>query len=373
MANFGHPITRTFASRYADTYTSLHDGGFALVVRSRADKLARSIGPDTLPYPLLCDAAGVLYEHLSIPTSKSTLMSYSLEGWRILREAKKQGYQPVEGAEQQLPLTLILDRDGTVLFCHYGASLTDVPEDCAAIQSLLEEMELTPGLEPEEGSSSYEELQTAVAAESRPRSRHGRGRPETTDEFRPIRPVRAYPESDWKKHGCLVCLMTPMTTNEKVPADSKTGRHFCFAAMQRCRADILSARAYRITAALAAHTASTSVCWICHSSNPGRPVGTPSRRKVIPLSSSVLQLAWNARAPGRAARSSSMTAAFTPAPISTSGPSGRSAGAAARPAGKCPRGSSSAPPLVVPCRCRVPPRRGRWRTDRGKRRCSDAA
>lgn len=97
MANFGHPITRTFASRYADTYTSLHDGGFALVVRSRADKLARSIGPDTLPYPLLCDAAGVLYEHLSIPTSKSTLMSYSLEGWRILREAKKQGYQPVKG------------------------------------------------------------------------------------------------------------------------------------------------------------------------------------------------------------------------------------------------------------------------------------
>ena len=65
MANFGHPITRTFASRYADTYTSLHDGGFALVVRSRADKLARSIGPDTLPYPLLCDAAGVLLLFLS--------------------------------------------------------------------------------------------------------------------------------------------------------------------------------------------------------------------------------------------------------------------------------------------------------------------
>ena len=190
---------RVCIGRYADTYTSLHDGGFALVVRSRADKLARSIGPDTLPYPLLCDAAGVLYEHLSIPTSKSTLMSYSLEGWRILREAKKQGYQPVKGAEQQLPLTLILDRDGTVLFCHYGASLTDVPEDCAAIQSLLEEMELTPGQEPEEDELPYEELQTAVAAESRPRSRHGRERPETTDEFRPIRPVHAYPESDLEK------------------------------------------------------------------------------------------------------------------------------------------------------------------------------
>ena len=37
-----------------------------------------------------------------------------------------------------------MDRDGTVLFCHYGASLTDVPEDCASIQSLLEELDLTP-------------------------------------------------------------------------------------------------------------------------------------------------------------------------------------------------------------------------------------
>ena len=60
-------------------------------------------------------------------------------------------------------------------------------------------MELTPGLEPEEDELPYEELQTAVAAESRPRSRHGRERPETTDEFRLIRPVHAYPESDLEK------------------------------------------------------------------------------------------------------------------------------------------------------------------------------
>lgn len=202
MANFGHPITRTFASRYADTYSSLYDGGFALVVRSRADKLARSIGPDTLPYPLLCDAAGVLYEHLNIPTSRSTLMSYSLEGWRILREAKKQGYQPVKGAEQQLPLTLILDSEGTVLFCHYGASLTDVPEDCEAIQSLLEELELTPDSggddEDEDGGElPREELAAAVAAETR--SHHGRRAAEDTGGFQPVHQIREYTASDLEK------------------------------------------------------------------------------------------------------------------------------------------------------------------------------
>ena len=154
----------------------------------------------------------------------------------------------------------------------------------------------------------------------------------------------------------------------------QNGRRFCFAVMQRCRADILSARAYRITAALAAHTASASVCWICHSSNPGRPMGTPSRRKVIPLSSSVLQLAWNARAPGRAARSSSMTAAFTPAPISTSGPSSSSRRRSSAASWEnAPCGNSRHRRSSAPCRCRVPPQRGRWRTDRGKRRCSDAA
>ena len=199
MANFGHPITRTFAGRYADTYSALHDGGFALVVRSRADKLSRSIGPDTLPYPLLCDAAGVLYEHLNIPTSKSTLMSYSLEGWRILREAKKQGYKPVKGAEQQLPLTLILDRDGTVLFCHYGASLTDVPEDCEAIQSLLEELELTPDYDDEDGEPTYEALETAAVPRPRSRSHHGRRPPEDTDEFQPMRPIREYATAELEK------------------------------------------------------------------------------------------------------------------------------------------------------------------------------
>ena len=82
-----------------------------------------------------------------------------------------------------------------------GAAAAYIPLEQHAMfePSLLEEMELTPGLEPEEDELPYEELQTAVAAESRPRSRHGRERPETTDEFRPIRPVHAYPESDLEK------------------------------------------------------------------------------------------------------------------------------------------------------------------------------
>ena len=86
------------------------------------------------------------YGQVSAEQALSEGEDSTLEGWRILREAKRQGYQAAKGQMQQLPLTLILDKDGTVLFCHYGASLTDVPTDCEAMQSLLEELELVPDM-----------------------------------------------------------------------------------------------------------------------------------------------------------------------------------------------------------------------------------
>lgn len=105
MSNFGHPITRTFVGRYAATYDELTGGSLALVVRSRADRLARSVGPDTLPYPLLCDADGVLYDLLDIPTRSGALSTYSLEAWQIMRDAKRRGYHSPANGQQQLPLT----------------------------------------------------------------------------------------------------------------------------------------------------------------------------------------------------------------------------------------------------------------------------
>lgn len=144
MSNFGHPVTRTFVSRYSHTRHKLTDGGFAMVVRSYPEKLAENIGPNSLPYPLLCDAEGVLYDLLDIPTKTGFWRTCSLEAWRILKKARRRGYVMPAHQPQQMPLTLILDADGTVLFSHYGSSLTDVPEDCGAMENLLAELDLLP-------------------------------------------------------------------------------------------------------------------------------------------------------------------------------------------------------------------------------------
>ena len=141
FSNFGHPVTRTFVSRYAHSRYRLTHGGFAMVVRSDPARLASSVGPRTLPYPLLCDADGVLYDLLDIPVRSGFWRTCSLEAWQILKKARRRGYNAPAGAPQQMPLTLILDAEGRVLFCHYGTSLTDVPADCGAMQELLDELD----------------------------------------------------------------------------------------------------------------------------------------------------------------------------------------------------------------------------------------
>ena len=62
-----------------------------------------------------------------------------------------------------MPLTLILDADGTVLFSHYGSSLTDVPADCGAMQQLLAELDLLPDGERAGDRDDYDDGEAAFA------------------------------------------------------------------------------------------------------------------------------------------------------------------------------------------------------------------
>ena len=101
---------------------------------------------------------------------------------------------------------------------------------------------------------------------------------------------------------------------------------------------------YRLSRALRARRMTPgSVCHSANSEKPGRPMGTPSRRKVIRLSSTRLPERWKARAPVAAARAGRFSGG-TPAPtrISSSGP----AAATSRCSRAAPSGALGAWPLV---------------------------
>lgn len=132
LPNFGHPISRVYLTRYVDTLSKLVSGRLACVVRSEPNNIAAKLD-SKYPFPLICDAGGVLYEYFGVQTTTSR-MTWSFAALRIFREAKKQGYQMDKNTEQLLPLTLVVGRGGKILFSHYGTSLTDLPEDCSAME-----------------------------------------------------------------------------------------------------------------------------------------------------------------------------------------------------------------------------------------------
>ena len=142
LPSFDHPITREYISRYIKTLPDLKGVRLACVVRSSPRQVAQTLEGRQLPFTLICDRPGVLYNFLGVETAG--LLNWSFEAQRIIRSAQSRGLRYDRKAPQLLPLTLVIGREGAILFTHYGRNLTDMPGDCGAICSLCGEVaELT--------------------------------------------------------------------------------------------------------------------------------------------------------------------------------------------------------------------------------------
>ncbi len=166
LPNFGHPISRVYLTRYMDSLSNLVSGRLACVVRSNPENIASKM-ETAYPFPLICDEAGALYEYFGVQSTNSR-MAWSFAAARIFREAKKQGYQMEKGAAQLLPLTVVVGREGKVLFSHYGESLTDLPEDCNAMERVCSKLNLSV-LAPE-ASEELENERAELEMEEQPES-----------------------------------------------------------------------------------------------------------------------------------------------------------------------------------------------------------
>lgn len=141
LANFGHPVTRYYLAKYYNTFPQLTDCRLAVVVRSKPQVISAAFPPGAIPFEIICDPEGSLYDYFEIPTETNAYKYASIESLTILRKARKEGYKLKKDQPQQLPLTLIVAPGGGVGVAHYGTSLTDFPEDCQAIQRTVEHMD----------------------------------------------------------------------------------------------------------------------------------------------------------------------------------------------------------------------------------------
>ena len=109
----------------------------ACVVRSSPQLVAKATQGMEFPFPIICDAPGVLYSYLGVEQARG-LLSWSFSAQRIYKNARDAGYKYDRNAPQILPMTLIVGHLGKILFTHSGRSQTDLPEDCTAIRELAQ-------------------------------------------------------------------------------------------------------------------------------------------------------------------------------------------------------------------------------------------
>ncbi len=135
LPNFGHPISRNYIKTYVQTHSALRKARLACVVRSKPDVIAARLAGAELPFTIICDAESVLYDYFEVQSTTS-IFDWTFAAKRIMDEAKSEGYVLEKGSEQLLPLTMIFGGDGRVLYAHRAKSLTDLPEDCYAIDEV---------------------------------------------------------------------------------------------------------------------------------------------------------------------------------------------------------------------------------------------
>ena len=139
LPGFDHPVSREYITRYLGTLPKLRGVRLACVVRSSAKMVSKATRGAEFPFPIICDAPGVLYSYLGVEQARG-LLSWSFAAQRIYKTAREQGYRYDSSAPQILPLTLVVGPKGKILFTHSGRSQTDLPEDCIAVREIVQEV-----------------------------------------------------------------------------------------------------------------------------------------------------------------------------------------------------------------------------------------
>lgn len=108
-----------------------------VVLQSDPAKMAAQVGPEDLPFEIICDPEMKLYKEFEILPFEGDpkITEKEMAKFTALKSSGLQ-HGEYEGEEKQLPALFILDSESTILTAHYAESLADMP-DMAKLAELL--------------------------------------------------------------------------------------------------------------------------------------------------------------------------------------------------------------------------------------------
>ena len=141
LPGFDHPVTREYLTRYLKTLPRLRGVRLACVVRSAPRAVAEATQGKEFPFPIICDAPGVLYSYLGVEQARG-LLSWSFSAQRIYKSARDAGYHydPQCSADPAHDLDRGAHEGKKSCSPTPARSQTDLPEDCIAIRELAREV-----------------------------------------------------------------------------------------------------------------------------------------------------------------------------------------------------------------------------------------
>ncbi len=113
-------------------------GQLLVVLQSDPAGLAGQMTPEDLPFELVCDPQAALYRQFEIRPAGSMEELADAKAVEKIAAAKAAGmsHGAYEGEELQLPAAFVMDREGMLLYAHYGKTAADLP-DVAQLAQLL--------------------------------------------------------------------------------------------------------------------------------------------------------------------------------------------------------------------------------------------
>ncbi len=125
------------AQAHADL--TVNGGQLLVVLQSDPAGLAQQLGSaNALPFPIICDPEQKLYKAFCIAPAASMAKMADLKMVGRIIKATRLGFRhgAYEGDEQQLPAAFVIDGHRKILYAHYAASVSDMP-NAAELAKLL--------------------------------------------------------------------------------------------------------------------------------------------------------------------------------------------------------------------------------------------
>lgn len=130
---YGCTLCQYDIQQMAQHYDSItaNGGRLLVVLQSDPDKLHAKLGDaNPLPFDIICDPEQTLYQRFGIAAANDLKDVITPKDMEKIAKVRASGLQhgDYEGNEQQLPAAFVIDSSCNVLYAHYAATLTDIPD-----------------------------------------------------------------------------------------------------------------------------------------------------------------------------------------------------------------------------------------------------